>query len=102
LNLKDAKLLISTIPDYETNLLILNTYKKEKPDGIFICVAHKLEDAFDLYKQDSDYVLTPHLLGGEYASLLFEKHQFNKEDYKILKEKHLSHLKKRLELGHKL
>ncbi len=102
LNLKEAKLIISTIPDYETNLLILKFYKSLNPNGIFISTARNLEDAFDLYNQGADYVIIPHLLGGEYASLLFEKHQFNKEEYQKIKEKHIQHLQKRKELGHKI
>ncbi len=102
LNFKKAKMIISTIPDYETNLLILEYYRQENSNGIFISVAKSLEDAFDLYKNGADYVITPHFLGGEYASLLFEKHQFNKEEYQKIKEKHIQHLQKRKELGHKI
>jgi Kef-type K+ transport system membrane component KefB len=102
LNLKETKLIVSTVPDYETNLLILEFYRSLNPNGIFISTARRFDDAFDLYKNGADYVIIPHFLGGEYASLLFEKHQFNKEEYQKIKEKHLQHLQKRKELGHKI
>ncbi len=91
LNLKDTQLVISTIPDYETNLLILKEYKKQNPNGIFLGVSHVIQDTLDLYKQGADFIIMPHYLAGEYVGLILEKYGFNKEEYQKLKEKQLSH-----------
>ncbi|GIW67561.1 MAG: potassium transporter Kef [Candidatus Parcubacteria bacterium] len=100
LNLTKTKLIISTIPDFETNLLILQEYKKENPEGIFIATAYRLNDALDLYKNNADYVIMPHFLGGEFASNIIEKFGFNKDEYLKLKEKSIAHIQQRYRLGH--
>jgi len=100
LNLDKTKMVISTIPDYETNLLILKEYRKENNEGIFVSIAHSIQDALDLYQAGSDYVVLPHFLGGEYVGYLLEKHSFNKDDYSNLKEKAIEHLKQRIKIGH--
>ena len=100
LNFKDIKLIVSTIPDFFTNLLILEELKKENPTGIFICVAYKVEDALKLYELGADYVITPHFLGGEHASHILEELSYEKEKYIKFKEEEIKKLKERIQLGH--
>lgn len=101
INFKKTKLVISTIPDYETNLLILEEYKKSNPLGIFLATAYKIEDALDLYKQNTDYIITPHFLGGQYASKIVNDFIYDKDKYLKLKEEHLQDLKEKIEEGYK-
>jgi Kef-type K+ transport system membrane component KefB/Trk K+ transport system NAD-binding subunit len=113
LNFSGAKIVISTIPDLETNLIIL---KEAKPTNqnvarfgasstnqgpIFIAVSNRIEDALELYKNGADFVILPHFLGGEYAVHLIKEYGFDKEKYLELKEKEINHLNLRLKLGHR-
>jgi Trk K+ transport system NAD-binding subunit len=96
MHLDKAKIIVSTIPDFETNLLLLETIRKVNKDAIVILRSDKIEDAFYLYRKKANYVLTPHFLGGEYvakmiSSLKSEKH------YDEEKSKHLEILKEMLE-----
>jgi Kef-type K+ transport system membrane component KefB len=99
LNFEKTKIVISTIPDYETNLLILKEYRHNNSEGIFIATAHKIKDALDLYKQGADYIIMPHFLGGEYVANILEKNRFNREYYLNLKEKAIYELQERTKLG---
>jgi hypothetical protein len=99
LNFSNAKIVISTIPDFETNLIILKEVKEYGP--VFIAVSHKIEDALELYKNGADFVILPHFLGGEYAVHLIKEYGENKEKYLELKEKEIAHLQQRLKIGHK-
>ncbi|MBW6442361.1 cation:proton antiporter [Patescibacteria group bacterium] len=99
LPLKKVKLAISTIPEFETNKLLLETIKSENPKTIVILRAHNIQDAMDLYSQGADYVLTPHFLGGEYISNMLKENDTRLEKYKKEKEKHIKMLKERIKRG---
>lgn len=101
INFTGPKMVISTIPDVFTNLLILKEYQKSNPQGIFIATAYTLEDALSLYENGSSYVITPHFLGGEHASHIVEELMFNKEAYERMKNEEIIKLQERIKLGHK-
>ncbi len=100
LNLSKAKMVYSTIPDFETNLLLINKIKESNKKAIIIVVSHQIDEAMELYDKGATYVIMPHFLGGHYASTLIEKYGLNLN--KFLKEKvvHIEHLKERKKIGH--
>ena len=100
LNLAQTKMIISTIPEFETNLLILEEYKKENSKGVFIGTANKVQDAFDLYEKGADFVILPHFLGGDYASKIVAEYKLDREKYLKLKEKEKEILRERYQIGH--
>jgi len=100
LPLKNLKLAISTIPDFETNELLIETIKTENPKTIIIVRAHTIEDSMELYKKGADYVLTPHFLGGEYLAKMLREIKTDEEGYKKEREKHIKMLMQRSEKGH--
>jgi len=95
----DAKLVVSTIPEKEVNMALLNLIRGKNKDIIVIVTARQIADAFDLYKAGADYVIMPHFLGGEYTSRIIEKAKNNKDVYKKEKEKQIKDLKERLGEG---
>ena len=100
LNLKDIKMAVSTIPIFDTNLLLIRTIRKVNKKAIVMCVSHHIDEAHKLYSAGASYVIMPHFLGGKYASMLIDKHGFNAGRFDDEKKKHIHHLKKRKELGH--
>ena len=94
------KMLISTIPEIETNILLIEKAKRENPDMICIVTAHQLNEAKALYEHGATYVLMPHFLGGEYSAALIDKHEFDIERFLELGREHVKHLDKRARLGH--
>lgn len=100
LHLKKVKLAISTIPSQETNLLLLEKIREKNKEAILIVLAHQIKDALELYKKGADYVILPHLLGGEYASKILEQFGTQRSKYRENKEKHMQQLKERLREGH--
>jgi len=93
LPLEHVKLVVSTIPDFETNELLIQTVRAFNKEAIIIARAHSVRDALDLYKRGASYVLTPHFLGGQYVSKMIEHAKIDLDDYKDEKEKHIKHLK---------
>ncbi len=79
--LDSAKLVISTIPDVEDNLLLLRLLHKENKKAKVVVMALDGIDAKSLYKAGADYVVLPHLAGGrQIAKIISENHVGHIED----------------------
>ncbi len=100
LNLAHAKTIISTLPEFEANAFILEKARKANPSSIVILIAHGVEEATLLYKAGATYVVMPHFLGGNYASLLIEKYGANATKFGLERKKHLEHLRRKEPLAH--
>lgn len=100
LDFSKVKMIISTIPVIETNLLLLNKVRESNTKIISIMVSHQIEEATQLYSQGATYVMMPHFLGGSYISTMIEKNKLSMQ--RFLKEKmvHLSRLQKKKSMGH--
>ncbi len=100
LDLSKIKLFVSTIPDFETNELLIEMIRSENKNAIIISRAHQIDNAQKLYRKGSSYVLTPHFLGGEYVSKMIKDLKIGKKDYEKEKISHLKMLKDMQEKGH--
>lgn len=74
LELKKIRFLISTIPDLETNLILLRFIKKENPRCLIIVTAQQKEEAVILYQEGASYVILPHVLSGRAIAHLLGSH----------------------------
>ncbi len=95
IGLEKAKLVISTIPDMESNLAIQEVLKKENSKAVFIATTEQPRIAFDLYKEGVDYVIVPHHLGGDYIANVISRFKLNKKEYKKIGRKHSKELRKK-------
>jgi Trk K+ transport system NAD-binding subunit len=91
-NLAEAKVIISTVPDFQDNLALLEAVKiktagrSTKPKLIF--AAQTEAEARKLYEQEIDYALSPHFISGLHlAKILSGTNNF--EELKALREEHL-------------
>jgi Kef-type K+ transport system membrane component KefB len=100
LPLKKIKLAISTIPEFETNSLLIEQIRDANPKAIIIGRAHTIKEALDLYKIGADYVLTPHFLGGEYVAKMIGEYKTTGSKYQEEKEKHIKMLESMFKQGH--
>ncbi len=101
INIHKVKLLVSTIPELETNLLVLHKVKKQNKNAVIILTSRQISETFKLYEEGADYVIMPHFLGGEYTSNLIEELKEDKKAYVNEKKKHIKELKERLKEGQK-
>jgi len=100
IRLDKSKLIVSTIPDRETNLLLLDVIRRKNRSVIIILAARQISDAFEFYEAGADYVILPHFLGGEYVARIIEGAKESKPLYKRVRQKHMKELNKRLMRGH--
>mgnify|MGYP001596280653 CR=1 FL=1 len=99
LPLDKLQLAVSTVPEVETNEILVRAVKEANPSAVVILRAHTIEDAMRLYQEGADYVLTPHFLGGEYLAEMIKDTKVDTDDYKKEREKHIKMLKERFARG---
>ncbi|MCA9382225.1 cation:proton antiporter [Candidatus Dojkabacteria bacterium] len=95
LNFKQIRLFVSTIPDSNTNKLLVTKSLEENPKIISIVISHDAEEARDLYDAGATYVIMPHHIGADHASRMLTTHGTDKKAYLKEKDKHLAKLEKR-------
>ena len=101
LNITKSKLVVSTIPEIETNIMLLQKIRERSNNSIVIVTARQISDTFKLYDAGADYVIMPHFLGGEYTSSIIEEFKDNKKKYEDEKKKQLKELRERIKEGQK-
>jgi len=92
LPLEKVELCVSTVPDFETNVVLIESIRLVNQKAIIIARAHTIQDALDLYKKGANYVLTPHFLGGAYVSKMISSLKTNEKEYEKEREKHIKML----------
>ena len=95
-----VKMIVSTIPDLDTNLLLINKVKETGNKVIITVVSHQIDEAIKLYEEGATYVVMPHFLGGHHVATMIKEHKLNFGEF--LKERltHIEHLKLRKDAEH--
>ncbi|PIN69370.1 hypothetical protein COV93_05765 [Candidatus Woesearchaeota archaeon CG11_big_fil_rev_8_21_14_0_20_43_8] len=100
LNLKNAKMIISTIPDDKTSRLLIQKTKRINKDAMIFVTSYQVDEALELYDAGADYVILPHFLGGDHFSLLLEDFSLDLSNLIHKKIAHIQELYHRKEHGH--
>jgi len=67
-NIKDAKVVISTVPNLNDNIKVIKMVRESNKKGLIIVTAHKALDALLLYREGADFVVFPEYLSGQKVS----------------------------------
>lgn len=94
LPLTHPSLVVSTIPDLTTNILIVRAMVAKNPKVIVIPIAHSSQDAQLLYEAGAAFVVIPHHLGADFAARMIKKHGLDHSLYEDAKQKQLHKLLK--------
>ncbi|RMF54647.1 sodium:proton exchanger [Candidatus Woesearchaeota archaeon] len=95
----NPKIIVSTLESHDENVLVLKHFKaKDKNIKLFI-TATNMDEAFELYDLGADYVIMPHFLGGDHASLILEKHGADSRKIRKTRSEHLRELRMRKAKG---
>jgi Kef-type K+ transport system membrane component KefB/voltage-gated potassium channel Kch len=95
LNLERAQLIISTIPEFKANMLLVQSYRRHNPTGIIIVLSHGIDHAQQLYLAGASYVVMPHFLGAHYAAQMIARHGLDIAEFERERNLHLAKLSKR-------
>lgn len=99
LPLEEAKMIVSTVPDFDSNSLIIQETRERNKEAIMICASYHSEDALRLYKEGASYVFMPYFLGAEHASDIISHHKFDKESYEKRGKSQVPKLKMQNKIG---
>ncbi|MEK7595048.1 MAG: cation:proton antiporter [Patescibacteria group bacterium] len=103
LDISQTKLVVSTIPDFEANCLLVDRVRRENKEAIIIILSDDVDEALKLYELGTSYVVMPHFVGAEFASNLIKNYKFEEGLFEKEKSKHREYLQKRkLELSRQL
>lgn len=102
IRISEAKVIVSTIPDYETSMQILSKANPKDNEVSIILTSHNIDDALVLYEHGADYVIVPHFIGGQVVSRLAKEAVFGDRDLRSERERHYKYLKQREKLGHNI
>ena len=97
--ISSAELVVSTIPDFETNLIILSNAKRNGANPTVMVVSHRIINALELYKAGADYVVLPHFLGGTYATSLVRRFTKDAMELQSIRDEHIAQLQARISHG---
>ncbi len=96
LELGTVKMVVSTIPDLQINLLLIDTIRRTNPRAIIVTISHYPDEAKELYLRGATYVIMPHYLGARFAARMISRLGTQKKEYEQERGKHLSHIYKLL------
>ena len=92
INFAESEIVVATMDDFATNMLIIQTVKAENKDALMICVGRTIDEAIEYYEYGADYVIMPNFLGSNHASSLIREKWFDVGNYIDHKRKHLHDL----------
>lgn len=84
-----SELVVSTIGDTATNLLIVSHLMRHNKSALFICHASSYDAAERLYEKGAAYVILPHFIGTEQINSFIRK---NGSDRKAFERYRLQHM----------
>ncbi|HEY5549721.1 MAG TPA: cation:proton antiporter [Candidatus Saccharimonadales bacterium] len=89
-----AKLVVSTIPDFDVNAFLLKYMEDKNPRAVLILHADDPFEAAKFYEAGASYVILPHYIGSEQVSTFIGKSGLSKEVFRKQRIKHLEYLEK--------
>lgn len=100
ISIERSKVVISTIPDYETNSYLISKVRKLSQKINIIVISYNIDEAIKLYEDGASYVILPHFIGGQYAADLAHKQGYLEGSLHKHRSSHIEYLKERKQLGH--
>jgi Kef-type K+ transport system membrane component KefB/Trk K+ transport system NAD-binding subunit len=92
IGIQSAKLLVSTVSDFETNSQLVRHLNLLNPEAVIVCNASSTEEALQLYELGSSYVIIPHHASSEHLNSLIQRNGIDRRHFDRYREKHLHKL----------
>lgn len=87
-----AKVIVSTIADFETNQQLIRHVNLYSDENIVICNANDYNEALQLYELGCSYVMIPHYSGSERLGNFMQEHGLDHKRFESYRKDHLKHL----------
>ncbi|KKS31366.1 hypothetical protein A2380_02685 [candidate division WWE3 bacterium RIFOXYB1_FULL_43_24] len=100
ISIEKAKIVISTIPEFETNNYLLEKIRAVNENSLVLLLSYNIDDAIKLYENGATYVILPHFVGGEFAVKIISDAGFDVQKLGVKRGEHVAYLRERRALGH--
>lgn len=94
LPMEDVKYVVSTIPDVDTNILLVQAVRRVNQNAIVIIVTDTITHAANLYNSGATYVVLAHYIGAHLAAEMIKKHGSDPKNYESIREDHIKYMLK--------
>ncbi|OHA16222.1 MAG: hypothetical protein A3G52_01390 [Candidatus Taylorbacteria bacterium RIFCSPLOWO2_12_FULL_43_20] len=88
LPLHQYRMVVSTIPSFETNRFLVRAIRRRNPHAIILITCHNMEEAKELYANGATYVIMPHHLGAKYAANMIMKYGLDMKPFSDTAREH--------------
>lgn len=95
LPLEKSKLIVSTLPEVDDQLTLINYVRSLSEKPHIIANLHHVRYLDDLYEAGANYVMMPHLLGGQWMAEFLQSEQWSKKAFDALKRHQKEELRMR-------
>ncbi|MFA5173762.1 MAG: cation:proton antiporter [Candidatus Pacearchaeota archaeon] len=92
INISNAEMIISTIPDMEDNLLLIKKVRVHNKRVPIFVSARRISEALKLYEAGADYVIIPEVISGQKAFDIIKRTKIQKSSLKEMKKEHIQFL----------
>lgn len=89
-----ARLIVSTIPDFQVNSFLLDYLERKNPRAVVILHSDDPLEAAKYYEAGASYVVLPHYIGSEKVSEFIGKSGLTKGAFNKQRKRHLDYLEK--------
>ena len=97
LPLAKARLIISTIPEYDDQNTMISTVRQMGGKAIIIANLYQAMYLESVYKAGADYAMMPHLLGGLWMSHILQEKPWTKNTFRALREEQKREMRQRFD-----
>ncbi len=101
LKLNQVEMVISTIPQEDAAILLIKKVREHNRKALIIVTSTDAEGALELYEEGADYVIVPHLLGGNHVSIMLEDISYDLDKLIQAKISHIRELRERKSFHHR-
>ncbi len=95
-DVENARLVISTIGDFQTNLFITSEARSLNAKAIIIVHGELPEQAMQLYEQGATYVMMPRYISSERVSHMISHSGLKKSDFETARDHHVRYVQRHL------
>ncbi|PIT86877.1 MAG: hypothetical protein COU33_00740 [Candidatus Magasanikbacteria bacterium CG10_big_fil_rev_8_21_14_0_10_43_6] len=99
LPLQKSKMVISTLPEEDDQKTLIKHIRKKTKKTIIIANLYHVESLAELYGAGANYVMMPHLLGGNWISNVIKEKPWTRRTFHTLKKDQNEEMKLRYTVG---
>lgn len=100
LPLNEAKLIVSTLPEVDDQKTLITYIRQVNAKVHIIANLYHNNHLSELYQAGADYVMMPHLLGGQWIAEILKNHPWSKTTFKMIREAQKEEMQLRFTAGH--